>query len=62
MSTRIIKFLAVYLSLVTGGLILMVGISIVLFELPIILWLLWVVASYFIAKPHLRRAKNSSEE
>ena len=62
MSTRIIKFLAVYLSLVIGGLILMVGISIVLFELPIILWLLWVVASYFIARPHLRRAKNSSEE
>ena len=62
MSTRIIKFLAVYLSLVLGGLILMGGISIVLFELPIILWLLWVVASYFIARPHLKRVENSSEE
>ena len=62
MSTRIIKFLAVYLSLVLGGLILMVGISIVLFELPIILWLLWVVASYFIARPHLKKVENSSEE
>ena len=62
MSTRIIKFLVVYLSLVIGGLILMVGISSVLFELPIIVYTLWIVASYFIARPRLRRTENNSEE
>ena len=62
MSTRIINFLTVYLSLVIGGLIVMVGISSVLFKIPIIVYTLWIVASYFIAKPHLRRAENSSEK
>ena len=62
MSTRIIKFLTVYLSLVIGGLIVMVGISSVLFKIPIIVYTLWIVASYFIAKPHLRRAENRSEK
>ena len=70
MSIKTIKFVAVYLFLVIGGLMGILFIELLLdlrfgsdFIFPsILIWFVWIFISYFITRRFLKRLENSSED